>query len=394
MDCADLWAKNPGLAGDKVASVSLSGGNLAYFVDACGVRGIAHPEFPPQTQSSLRAILPPLAVVANPVDLSSSADVARGDQGGALVTSLLPPVLSILDASGQDAIVAILTLPPESDLQALLSLETDRFVTPTIVIWAGDSREGRTSVNDLRRAGLTVFQTAVSCAQALQHFRTVVVPAIDVGLTSDRAWPLVHARTRLATAGLIFPDGQVVGDPDDAVAVAVQLGYPVAIKSAAAGLVHKAAAGGVLLGLRTESDVRDAYRSVVQAARSLALPDPHSVLVEKMIHGDDAIFASVTHDDSFGFVALLGRTQELNLDRGAVSAAALDLLSPDELTTFIRATLGDRVDAALGSIRAAIQSARDVAESENVELVEINPLLITGSRAWAVDCVITRRARA
>ena len=388
LDCADLWAKHPRLVTNRIASVSLSGGNLAYFVDACAIRGIAHPALPAETQDALRAILPPLAVVSNPVDLSSSSDVIRSEQAEVQVDSMLPAVLSLLDASRQDAKVAILTLAPDSDLKALMSLDLSSHATPTIVIWAGDSREGRTSIKDLRVAGLTVFQSAVSCAEALQNFRGDREGVVDAPSAPDRVWPLTRARSRLLEAGMTFPAGQFAATEDEASAAAAQLGYPVAVKSAAAGLVHKAAMGGVMLTLGSDAEVRAAYRSVVQAVELHGFREAERVLVEVMTDADDALFMSVVRDESFGPVVVLGQVQNADSHGPGVAVAALDALHDDELAQLVRSTLGDVGTEALEAIQQTIESARTVATSDGVELVEVNPLFILGSAACAVDCVV------
>jgi acetyltransferase len=395
LECADLWAKNPGLAGDRVASVSLSGGNLAYFVDACAVRGVTHPEFPAEIKTSLAAVLPPLAVVSNPVDLSSAADVAR-DQG-AKATSVLPAVLSVLGGSGQDVITAILTLPPDSDLQALKAIDLDELGSPLIVIWAGDSREAKTSRLDLRQAGLTVFENAISCAQALQLFRTGTDQAKAAVISTDRSWPLEQARRELRAAGLRFPAGAVVSSEDEACAVAAKLGYPVAVKSAAAGLLHKAAMGGVVLGPATETDVRLAYLSVVRAARRHGLGDPGQVLVEELAQGelaqpDRALFLSVVSDESFGPVLLIGKSRDADQARADLAVAALDVVGDAGLHRLVRAALGAERAAACEAILAAIKSVNSVAARADVELVEINPLFVGDASVLAVDCVVITRS--
>ncbi len=393
LECADLWAKSPGIAGGRgrVASVSLSGGNLAYFVDACAVRGIAHPELPAPVRARLAAVLPPMAVTSNPVDLSSFADVAR-DQSAGPPASLLPAVLSILSPAGLDALVVILTLPPDSDLRALLTpagpgTGTGAGAAPVIVIWAGDSREGTISVADLRQAGLTVFENAISCAQALRNLRGPGRPDEEASPVTDRAWPLEEARRQLQDAGLRFPAGAIAASEDAARAAAGRLGYPVAVKSAVTGLVHKAAAGGVMLDLGDQQQVAAAYQGVTEAARRLGLEDAERVLVERMTPARRALFLSVVADDSFGPVVLLGDAKSLDGELTGLSVAALDRV---DLAGFVRSVTGDE---AADAVLAAVESVRKVAAQPDVELVEINPLFVQEASAVAVDCVVIVRGR-
>ena len=56
----------------------------------------------------------------------------------------------------------------------------------------------------------------------------------------------------LAAVGIRVPDGDLARTPDEAVAVAERIGYPVALKAQAASLSHKTEAGGVALNLTDE----------------------------------------------------------------------------------------------------------------------------------------------
>src|SRR5260370_13103046 len=63
----------------------------------------------------------------------------------------------------------------------------------------------------------------------------------------------------LSAAGIRVPDGALARAPDDAVAIATRVGYPVALKAQAATLAHKSEAGGVMLNLAAEAALRAAW---------------------------------------------------------------------------------------------------------------------------------------
>src|SRR5262249_41091684 len=63
----------------------------------------------------------------------------------------------------------------------------------------------------------------------------------------------------LSAASIRVPDGELARAPDDAVAVAKRVGYPVALKAQAAALPHKTEAGGVMLDLVDEGALRAAW---------------------------------------------------------------------------------------------------------------------------------------
>jgi len=75
------------------------------------------------------------------------------------------------------------------------------------------------------------------------------------------------------------------------------------LKADVPGLVHKADAGGVELGLRTEADVRAAYRRLTERF-GVKL---HAVLVQPMIGGGTEVIVGVTDDHLFGPLVVDGR---------------------------------------------------------------------------------------
>src|SRR5207244_12944334 len=88
-------------------------------------------------------------------------------------------------------------------------------------------------------------------------------------------WPV--ARDLCACFGVALAPTAVVDDTDGALRAAASLGYPVALKVAAAAVVHKTDVGGVRLGLADEAAVREAFaamRSELGASFTGALVQP------------------------------------------------------------------------------------------------------------------------
>ncbi len=95
---------------------------------------------------------------------------------------------------------------------------------------------------------------------------------------------------------------------DQAVAIAAEIGYPVAMKILSPQIVHKTDAGGVILGIDNETELREAYARVVQNALRF-VPDAQiqGVTVQRFIDkkGYEVIIGSKT-DPLFGPVILFG----------------------------------------------------------------------------------------
>src|SRR5262249_39422203 len=72
-DVVALLATQPVPRGPRVGVVTNAGGPGILLADACEARGLSLPELAPATQDALRAFLPPLAGLRNPVDMIASA---------------------------------------------------------------------------------------------------------------------------------------------------------------------------------------------------------------------------------------------------------------------------------------------------------------------------------
>jgi acyl-CoA synthetase (NDP forming) len=81
--------------------------------------------------------------------------------------------------------------------------------------------------------------------------------------------------------------------PDEAVEAALQLGFPVVVKSAAAG-AHKTEQGGVALDLTHEVEVRAAAERM------------GPVLVQSMVRGGAELLAGIVQDPVFGPLVAFG----------------------------------------------------------------------------------------
>lgn len=396
---ADLWSKYPGFCSDRIASASISGGGLAYFADACGVQQLHHPRLREETQSKLRQLLPSLATVANPVDLSGASDadpVVRGSH--AEITkpkSLLPGIISVIAEDDIDVIVVMLTLPPEYDLEALQEMNRADFGNkPVIVLWAGGSRGSEIDVAQMRRSGLVVFESPVTAAAILAEFRSVQ-QGPPMAPAAGRPWLIERARGSLVSLGVSFPPGKFARNEKEARRSAESIGYPVVMKTAAANVIHKAVLGGVALNLSNSDQVSEAYNSISRTMDDRGFSNSAQVLIEGMVSIDCEFLVSVISDEAFGPV-LAFALGGARASRGAtMESVALTLATDADLVDTVTRLTGVENGAQVQSIVVTIRRiAEMIVANPGVAMVEINPLVVSGAAVMALDCVVIEHADA
>ena len=111
----------------------------------------------------------------------------------------------------------------------------------------------------------------------------------------------------LQAAGLATPPGSLATLVDEAVAVAARIGYPVVLKAQSAKLAHKTEAGGVLLGIADEAQLRQAWQRLHDNIRGhdagLVLD---GVLVEAMGARGLELVVGAVRDPQWGPVLMVG----------------------------------------------------------------------------------------
>lgn len=381
--------------GRRVAVVSNAGGLGILAADAADEAGLAVVELSPALQARLRTLVDNSVGATNPVDVGAGADAGQ----------LSAVVDDVLRSGEVDAAVVVLVATDTNDIEgALVSLAEARSRhrdRPLVVVTIGADAPDPT-------LGLTVLGSAKAAAGALgrvarhAEWRRTPVRA-DLSPDAGRAREArADARSLLASGtvqGWVSPDqafpmlrrygldpvGSVVASAD-APETAAKLGFPVAVKVAAADVVHRTERGLVATALGTRAEVRDAV------ARFAAAGAPGPVLVQPMLRGVELALGLV-RDASLGplvMVAPGGITTDLATDR----AFLVPPFGPDEALRALRGLhLWPLLDGFRGASPVATgelahtlstigQLALDVPELAELDL---NPVLVSAEGAHLVD---------
>ncbi|MGH7268469.1 MAG: acetate--CoA ligase family protein, partial [Candidatus Rokuibacteriota bacterium] len=197
-------------------------------------------------------------------------------------------------------------------------------------------------------------------------------------------------RGLLERYGFRFPVEGVARTTDEALAAARRIGFPVVVKTAAAGLLHKTEAGGVILDVPDEPALRAACR---------ALGDrfgPAPVLVQARIPDGLELLIGGRRDATFGptvAVGLGGVLAELLRDVSLRlapldQAEALTMLREGRKAELLRGYRGgpaadaDRLAALPIAVGDLLLDHPQIAE------LDVNPVVVRGADLAAVDALV------
>ncbi len=197
---------------------------------------------------------------------------------------------------------------------------------------------------------------------------------VDLGdlLARAGAVPEHESSEVLERYGIAFAPRRRATTADEAAAAATALGFPVVVK--VDGVAHKARDAGVVLGIETE-----------QRAREAASLLGGRVLVAAQLDAAPEAFVGMTRDPDHGPILAVGRggvaIEELDT---AVSAAG-----PLNRVTALRLVREAGFEQAVDALADALLAvSRLVTDHPSIEEVDVNPLLLHGDTATAVDALI------
>jgi acetyltransferase len=211
----------------------------------------------------------------------------------------------------------------------------------------------------------------------------------------QRALDEHQAKQLLAAYGVSVTREQISGTEDEAVKIANGIGFPVAVKACAWEIMHKSGLGLIALNIRTEGALREAFRSVREAAGK-SIP----ILIQEMVTGGREFVAGMTRFPGFGPCVLfgLGGVFTEALQDTCMRSAPLGAVEAEEMLTDIRAKalLGEfrGLPAVDGPALAGILQAVGAIALLHPEIAEIdlNPVIIAGSKPIVADALFVLQA--
>ncbi len=421
---AQAFANQPIPAGRRLAILTNAGGPAIMATDVAVELGLDLPEPSEVTRAALAAVLPKEASLRNPVDMIASAN---GPKFRASVRALLCD-------PGMDALLIIFVSPATTDAADVarsiaLGVEDARATglrdKPVLICFMGRNR-GDEGMAHLRDRGLPVYafpEAPVRALEAMARFaefrarppgvvptlrpdldraalRTIVAAAIT-RLGPTGGWLTSQEGADLLTAAAIpIVPSKVVETPEEAIAFAEGVGWPVVLKIDSDTLVHKSEHGGVQVDLRTGKEVKGAFWEL---DRNLsAVPGRHRRVVQAMVQGGTEVLVGASKDSGFGHVlafGLGGIFVELMKDVVFRVAPVTDL-EVERMVRDIRGfpmlagTRGGKaVDLAAVS-DVILRLSALVGECPEIEEIELNPLMAhpTVGQTVAVDWRVRVRA--
>ena len=398
-DVAALLAHQPIPRGRRVAILTNAGGPGILAADACEANGLELVTLNEQTQTELRSFLPRAASVSNPVDMLASAPpehyrralgaLLRDEHVDSVLTIFIPPLVTepgavaaavVAGAAGATGKpIAGIFMRAEGAPPGLAPIPCYGFPESAAIALARVTAYGEWK------------QKPIGTIPAFTDLQPEDARApVESSLRRGGGWLTpVETQALMAAVGIETAAAQMTKNPDDAVAAAASLGFPVVLKAIGPALLHKTEHQAVHLNLNSEDAVRHAASDFGARFGS----ELNGILVQRMVAGGVEILVGALHDPTFGPVIVCGAGGVL-VDLLADSAFRIHPLTKEDAAEMIdelrvaRLLRGYRGapaadEAALREVLLRVSALLTICPE--IQELDINPVKALPSGACAVD---------
>ncbi len=402
--------------GRRLAIVSNGGGPGVLAADWINQIGLELGTLQEPSVQALAPQLSPLASLADLINLSEDAtpehyrlaiEAASNDRTIDGVLAIYSP-RSHIDAS--DVAHAVVKARQQISKPVLACVMGDAQVVPARAVL----REAKIPNFRTPEAAVGAFGNIASFyqnQQLLQQTPTSLTALVKPDIAgarlliesvlAERRYVLSEIESKTLLAAFHIPVTQTVlaRSAHEAMMVATQLGFPVALKIDSPNITHKSDVGGVVLDVRDGASVRDAYNDMVKRV-ALAQPDAkiNGVSVQRMARGQRGreICIGMVSDEPFGPIITFGAggTMIELIDDRAMELPPLNQFLARRLIERSRVaeTLGVWRHARAVNMAAVEQALLRVSEMvcalPALREMDINPMIVDENGAVAVDARI------
>jgi acetyl-CoA synthetase (ADP-forming) len=206
-----------------------------------------------------------------------------------------------------------------------------------------------------------------------------------------------EAKTVCMEYGIPVTKFQLAKNEAEAVKFAREIGYPVVLKIVSPDIIHKSDVGGVVVGLKTAKDVRNAYKQILGNIKKHKTDAKIvGVLVQEMAPSSTEVIVGAIKDPQFGPAIMfgLGGIFVEVLKDVTFRIAPITEDEAHEMITEVKAypLLKGYRNMPPADIEAIVQillnASRLVMEHQEIKELDLNPIMVYEKGAKTVDARI------
>ncbi|UQZ88879.1 CoA-binding protein [Deltaproteobacteria bacterium Smac51] len=300
--------------GRNCVFMNVSGGEAGVTADLVEEYGLPLAEYKPETLAYLKTLVPVYGSVNNPFDMTAEIGYNTPVMHNALK--------AISKDENVDAICIAYTITPEvwdatitHMVEAVKLARAEPGMKPIFWMPFIEHTRDSASAEALRSVGVPLLPTGRYACKILRQildyattdFEDTPGAVPEQSHIGQKAFSEYESLCHLAENGVPIPPQAIAATADEAVAKAVELGYPLSVKIHSADILHKSDVGGVKLNIRNEEELRQAFDSIMKScAEKVPGAKLEGVLLKPMLKPGAEMIIGVNNDRDFGPMVMVG----------------------------------------------------------------------------------------
>jgi acetate---CoA ligase (ADP-forming) len=405
VNLSELLLRFPEPVLGEVGLLTHSGAVCAISSDLFEDNGLVMSTISAEVENKLGEILPSYLPTRNPLDLGieTSKDPSLVGNGLDLLSSE-PKIGSTLTVLPIDQSIDIKL----EYLEGFIKSAKHNPHKPAIYVPLDDSgvfeeeftklaqKEGVVIGKSLESAIRTLGNLNKLCKNRAKQRREITDIKIDAFNTLASGNVVEYkGKDILKEISIPVPNGGLATSADEAIKIANEISYPVVLKAQAANLAHKTDAGGVLLNIKSDEELKAAFEKMSKDIKAIGVT-LDGLLVESMEKPGLEIVIGARRDAQWGAVVLVGVggiwietlkdvcliTPDLGVD------AIIKELSSLKSAALLKGVRGSKAVNIKAIAEVVVKISDLIVSNERISEIEINPLVAKPEGVLALDALI------
>jgi 4-hydroxybutyryl-CoA synthetase (ADP-forming) len=398
-----------------VVIVSNAGGPAIISTDACSKFGLKMADVS-ASREVIAKIIPSHGSARNPIDIVGDADFNRFEK----------VLVEVLSNPNVGSVVTMCTPSATLDYNELARtiVKTSKGSDKTMLAALMGLAEGTENKEILSDGGIPHFmyaEPAIQTLYAMYHFSNwLSSPTGDAtrfSVDKEKVKTVFDNVRKQGRTNLLEEEGYEIlnayGFPtprsiltiseEYCVKAAKEIGLPVVMKIVSPDIIHKSDAGGVKVGVKSDDEVRAAFKTIMNNAKRYNIDaNIKGVLVQEMIKSAKETILGAKQDRLFGPLIMFGLggiyvevLKDVVFRLAPIDEhEALRMVESIKTIRLLKGVRGEKPADLKAVIDSILRLSQLVTDFPEIEEFDMNPLLVLEEGSWAraVDVRIGLRA--
>ena len=206
-----------------------------------------------------------------------------------------------------------------------------------------------------------------------------------------------EAKTICQQYGIPVTRFKIAKNQQEAAKQAQEIGYPIVLKIISPDIIHKWDVGGVILNLKTQEQVKQAYNKILENVKKHK-PDARiiGILVQEMAPLSTEVIVGATKDPQFGPTLMFGLggifvevLKDVSFRIAPITESdAKEMITEVKAYPILRGYRGQPPADTDAIVKILLNTSKLVMENQEIKELDLNPIMVYEKGAKTVDARI------